>query len=108
MLSEVNEAPRELAEAVDEDVKEMKRELGAQRKLHSSYNHNNYHNDFWSRTERYCNWYPDSCFDFCDWYPSYCDEFCVRFPEYCEAEQPQCVEDQYKLYDFLRTNGIYS
>ena len=58
MLSEVSEAPRELSEAVDEDIKEMKRELGAsheaQRKTHSSYNHNYhssynhnyYHNDF--------------------------------------------------------------
>lgn len=97
------EAPRELAEAVEEDMKEMKRELGdtvADRKLHSYYtqSHSNshynqhdsyYYNDFWSRTARYCAWYSDSCYDYCDWYPDYCDEFCVRFPTYCEEPQPQ-------------------
>ena len=92
------EAPRELAEAVEEDMKEMERELGAteaERKLGSylshsrsnyspsyshSHSHNYYYNDFWSRTERYCTWYTDSCFDFCDWYPTKCGEFYERFP----------------------------
>ena len=95
------EAPRELSEAVDEDIKEMERELGAteaERKLHSynshayshshsnsySHSHNHYYNDFWSRTARYCAWYTDKCFNFCDWYPANCDEFCVRYPQYCE------------------------
>lgn len=91
----------------------MERELGAtesERKLHSyythtSYSHNYYYDDFWSRTERYCAWYPTSCYDFCDWYPYYCDEFCTRYPHFC---QPDCVREQYAFYDFLAECGIYS
>ena len=60
------DAPRELQEAIEEDL--STRELS-----HSNYNYNYssyYHNyDPWANTKKYCEWYPSSCYKYCDWYP---------------------------------------
>ena len=68
------EPPRELEELLD---------MPARKLWHRSSN-----DYYWYRVERYCNWYPHSCYNYCDWYPSWCDPFCARFPQFCKDKTP--------------------
>ena len=88
---EVPEAPRELQDIMAEDMQDQGRHLASE--------------DYWARTERYCMYYPSSCYNYCDWYPSFCDEFCERLPQYCVPDE---IRNFYAFLDIVRDCEIYS
>ena len=93
---EPSDAPRELQDIMDEE--RPSRELW----------HRSSYSSYWYRVERYCKYYPNSCYHYCDWYPSWCNEFCKRFPQFCEPQTPAEIEAYYDLLDVYIACGVES
>lgn len=129
ILASAEAPPRELSEA-SEDIlgdkadrylrksrslkKEKKPKSKSKSKSRSkspadtSHSHNDNQDEFWNRTERYCQRYPDNCINnWCSWYPYKCDEFCDRFPQWCTPPEVRAQCAMHEVYEDLKIYSKY-